>query len=154
MSDRIQSIPYWPLSGFYFFYFAALGSFLPYWNLYLVQKGFNAAQIGELSAIVMATKIISPNLGGIIADKTGKPLRIVRMSCFLTSVLFIGFLFKEGFAWYLVISLGFSFFGIFPYRNLKLPLYRIYKQNRIVTAKFACGVRWDLSSQFYVRGNI
>jgi len=128
MSDRIQSIPYWSLSGFYFFYFAALGSFLPYWNLYLAQKGFNAAQIGELSAVVMATKIISPNLGGIIADKTGQPLRIIRISCFLTSVLFIGFLLKESFAWYLVISLGFSFFW-----NISLPQFEVATLSHLQT---------------------
>ena len=28
-------MPYWRLSGFYFFYFATLGVLVPYWGLYL-----------------------------------------------------------------------------------------------------------------------
>ena len=55
-----NSLPYWRLSGFYLFYFASLGAFLPYWSLYLQSKDFDARAIGELMAIIMATKIIAP----------------------------------------------------------------------------------------------
>ncbi|MFZ2404265.1 MAG: MFS transporter, partial [Methylobacter sp.] len=47
-----MSIPYWRLSGFYFFYFATVGTFLPYWSLYLKETGFNPVQIGELFALL------------------------------------------------------------------------------------------------------
>ena len=39
------------LSSFYFFYFALLGAWLPYWPLYLQQLGYSAASIGVLAAI-------------------------------------------------------------------------------------------------------
>ncbi|OLV71514.1 MFS transporter, partial [Acinetobacter baumannii] len=29
------------LSGFYFFYYSIVGTFMPYWNLYLQDQGFN-----------------------------------------------------------------------------------------------------------------
>ena len=103
-------VPYWRLSNFYFFYFATLGSFLPYWNLFLKHEHFNAAQIGELSALLMATKVISPNVWGAIADRTGKRLKIIRLAAFFTTLLFIGFFVKSGFVWFAVITFGYSFF--------------------------------------------
>ena len=43
-------MPYWRLSSFYLFYFAALGALLPYWGPYLKARGFGAAEIGALMA--------------------------------------------------------------------------------------------------------
>ena len=63
-------VPYWRLSGFYFFYFATLGALLPYWSLYLKDSGCNAIEIGKLSALLVATRIIAPNLWGWFADRT------------------------------------------------------------------------------------
>lgn len=103
-------VPYWRLSNFYFFYFATLGCFVPYWNLFLQYEHFNAAQIGELSALLMATKFISPNVWGVIADRTGKRLKIIRLAAFFTMLLFAGFFFKSGFLWFAVITFGYSFF--------------------------------------------
>ena len=113
-----MSVPYWRLSNFYFFYFATLGSFLPYWNLFLKQQSFNAAQIGELSALMMATKVISPNVWGAIADRTGKRLQIIRFAAFFTTFLFAGFFFKSGFLWFAVMTVGYSFFW-----NASLPQF-------------------------------
>ena len=59
-------MPYWRLSGFYLFYFATLGALVPYWSLYLKGLGFSAVEIGELVAILMATKIVAPNIWGWI----------------------------------------------------------------------------------------
>jgi MFS transporter, PPP family, 3-phenylpropionic acid transporter len=108
--NNSMSIPYWRLSGFYFFYFATVGSFIPYWSLYLKQVGFTADAIGELTALLIGTKMISPNLWGWVADHTGKSLLIIRMASFFTAVLFTGFLFFQGYMWYAAITLSFSFF--------------------------------------------
>ncbi|MGZ5075003.1 MAG: MFS transporter [Methylobacter sp.] len=105
-----MSIPYWRLSGFYFFYFATVGTFLPYWSLYLKDNGFNPAQIGELFALLGATRIIAPMLCGWIADHTGKHLRIIRITSFLTAVLFGGFLYVHGYFWFAAITLAFGIF--------------------------------------------
>lgn len=113
-----MSLPYWRLSAFYFFYFATLGAFLPYWSLYLEDTGFSALEIGELSALMVATKIIAPNLWGWIADHTGKSLRIIRLASFFGALFFAGFLLAEGYLMYAVITVCFSFFW-----NAALPQF-------------------------------
>lgn len=112
------SLPYWRLSGFYFFYFSTLGVFLPFWGLYLESESFSSVEIGELSAFMVATKIIAPNIWGWIADHTGKSLRIIRISSFFAMLLFAGFLFKSGYVWFAIITIGFSFFW-----NAALPQF-------------------------------
>ena len=105
-----MTIPYWRLSGFYFFYFATLGGFLPYWSLYLKDSGFNPIEIGQLSALLVGTKIIAPNLWGWIADHTGKSLRIIRIAAFFAAALFAGFLWAHDYSRFAWITIGFSFF--------------------------------------------
>ncbi|NOR81519.1 MAG: MFS transporter [Methyloprofundus sp.] len=111
-------IPYWRLSGFYFFYFATLGGFLPFWSLYLENNGFNAAEIGELTALLVGTKIIAPNLWGWVADHTGKSLRLIRIASFFAMLLFAGFLYQKSFQWFALVTVGFSFFW-----NAALPQF-------------------------------
>jgi PPP family 3-phenylpropionic acid transporter len=113
-----MSVPYWRLSGFYFFYFAALGAMLPYWSLYLHDKGFNPVEIGELSALLVGTKIIAPNLWGWLADHTGKSLRIIRIASFFAALLFAGFLWAQNYFWFAWITVAFSFFW-----NAALPQF-------------------------------
>ncbi len=113
-----MAIPYWRLSSFYFFYFAALGGFLPYWSLYLEHIKFNALEIGELSALMVATKIIAPNLWGWIADYTGKSLRIIRIASFFAAIIFAGFFYRDTYLWIAMITVGFSFFW-----NAALPQF-------------------------------
>ncbi|OQK17680.1 MFS transporter [Methyloprofundus sedimenti] len=110
--------PYWRLSGFYFFYFATLGGFLPFWSLYLKECSFSAAEIGELTACMVGTKIIAPNLWGWIADQTGKSLRVIRIASFFAMVLFAGFLYKQSFQWFAFVTVSFSFFW-----NAALPQF-------------------------------
>ncbi|CAA9891616.1 MFS transporter, PPP family, 3-phenylpropionic acid transporter [Candidatus Methylobacter favarea] len=105
-----MTVPYWRLSGFYFFFFAALGAHLPYWSLYLKDSGFNPVEIGKLSALLVGTKIIAPNLWGWIADHTCKSLRIIRIASFFAALIFAGFLFIHSYFWYAWITVGFSFF--------------------------------------------
>lgn len=81
---------YLRLSGFYLWYFAILGVFLPYWSLYLRSLGFAPARIGELTAIMLLTKIIAPNLWGWLADHTGRRIAIVRLACLGALVCFSG----------------------------------------------------------------
>ncbi|MGR9000437.1 MAG: MFS transporter, partial [Gammaproteobacteria bacterium] len=105
-----MSVPYWRLSGFYFFYFATLGGFLPYWSLYLKDSGFNPIEIGELSALLVGTRIIAPNLWGWIADHSGKSIRIIRLTSFFAAFLFAGFLWAHNYVWFAWITIAFSFF--------------------------------------------
>ncbi|VAX11142.1 Nucleoside:H+ symporter:Major facilitator superfamily [hydrothermal vent metagenome] len=111
-------MPYWRLSGFYFFYFASLGALLPYWSLYLKSLGFNITEIGNLMAILMATKIISPNIWGWVADHTGRRMAIVRMGCLISMLAFAGVFYSDDFAWLVLVMVVFSFFW-----NATLPQF-------------------------------
>ncbi len=110
--------PYLSLSGFYFCYFATLGTFIPYWGVYLNNAGFNHQQIGELSALLSATRILSPNIGGWLADSTGKSLAVIRFCCFFAALLFGCFLLPNRYAGLVVITLGFGLFW-----NVILPQF-------------------------------
>lgn len=108
---RSADIPYWRLSGFYFFYFAFLGGWVPYWNLYLEkQLHFSPAQIGLVSAVVLGTKIVGPSLWGWLADHFGKRMEIIRWGSLLAFVSFFGVFWHPDFFWLLVIIAVFSFF--------------------------------------------
>ena len=94
-------MPYWRLSGFYLFYFASLGALVPYWGLYLKSTGFSAHDIGVFMAIIMGTKIVSPNIWGWIADHLGHRMLIVRVGCWrqlLLPVFFLATIFG-GYSW-------------------------------------------------------
>ncbi len=103
-------MPYWRLSAFYFFFFSSLGALLPYWGLYLESLGFNPVQIGELMALIMATKIISPNVWGWIADHTGKPMAVVRLGSLAAVLAFSGILLGSSYGWLALVMIVFSFF--------------------------------------------
>ena len=103
-------IPHIPLASFYFFYFAVLGGFMPYWGLYLQSLKFSPESIGQLMAILMATRIIAPNFWGYVADKTGKRLQMVRAGAFLLMFFWLGVFFTENFWPLAFVLLGYSFF--------------------------------------------
>jgi len=109
-------MPYWRLSSFYFFYFAALGALIPFWGLYLKDCGFTPLAIGELMAVLMATKIVAPNLWGWIADRTGAHLSMVRLASLSALLTFSGIFAVDGF-W--GIALVMALFGFFW--NASLP---------------------------------
>ena len=111
-------MPYWRLSTFYLFFFASLGALLPYWALYLDSLGFSSADIGELMAFIMATKIIAPNVWGWIADHTGRRMPIVRLASLCAMLAFGGVLFGSSYWWLALVMITFSFFW-----NASLPQF-------------------------------
>ncbi len=117
---------YWRLSGFYLFYFASLGALLPYWGLYLESLDFSVTEIGQLVAILMATKIVAPNIWGWIADHTGHRMSIVRMGSLLAAISFTGVFIADGFWWLALVMAVFSFFW-----NAALPQFEATTMNHL-----------------------
>ena len=109
-------MPYWRLSSFYFFYFASVGALIPFWGLYLNGRGLSPLAIGQLMAVLMATKVIAPNLWGWLADHTGARLPIVRLTSLLSLLIFTGVFAVEGFWGIAMVMALFSFFW-----NASLP---------------------------------
>lgn len=91
---------------------------MPFWSLYLKQAGFAATEIGELTALLVATKIIAPNLWGWLADRTGRRLRLIRFTALLSAMLFAGFLYSHEYRWFAAVTVAFSFFW-----NATLPQF-------------------------------
>lgn len=108
---KSADIPYWRLSGFYFFYFAFLGGWVPFWNLYLEQSlRFSAAQVGAISSIVLITKIIGPYLWGWLADHYNKRIEIIRWGSFLAFLCFFAIFFRRDFLGLAIAVAAYSFF--------------------------------------------
>lgn len=128
MSTQDQATPYWRLSGFYLFYFATIGALLPYWGLYLQSLGFAAREIGELIAILMATKIIAPNIWAWIADHTGRRMAIVRLGSLLSVVAFCGIFLGSSYWWLAFVLAVFSFCW-----NATLPQFEATTMNYLGT---------------------
>jgi PPP family 3-phenylpropionic acid transporter len=117
---------YWRLSGFYLFYFATLGALVPYWSLYLQSLDFSVTEIGQLTAILMATKIIAPYVWGWIADHTGRRIAIVRIASLLAALAFAGVFAGTGYWWLALVMTAFSFFW-----NASLPQLEATTMNHL-----------------------
>jgi len=109
------------LSSFYFFYFTVFGILVPFSGLYYEFLGFNAIQIGQLSAVFVVTKIVSPNLFGWVSDKTGLKMFWVKLCSFLTFAFLILFAVQDDFYWILLSVFLFSFFF-----HSTLPIFESY----------------------------
>lgn len=76
----MHALPYWRLSGYYFFYFAFLGAFSPYFGLYLQSLSFSAWDIGLLMSQMQFMRLFGPYLWGWLADRFGRRLAIIRFA--------------------------------------------------------------------------
>lgn len=103
-------LPYWRLSGFYFFYFALLGATAPFLALYFDHLGFSAARIGELIAIPMLMRCLAPNLWAWLADRSQQRLAIVRFGAICTMLSFMLIFISKSFAWLAMIMVLHAFF--------------------------------------------
>ncbi len=114
------------LSANYFFYFAVLGLFVPYLSIFLNGKHFSSREIGEILAIVTASKIIGPSLWAMFADKTGKQLSIIRLGALLSLLFFTALAWLNS---YWLITSVLSLFTLFS--AAILPQIEVMTQNSI-----------------------
>ena len=121
-----SKVPYWRLSGFYFFYFASLGVLIPYWSLYLKSLGYNSLTIGGLIAILPATKLIAPYICGWLADHTRRSMLIIRVTSILAVLSFLLVFVSQQLWWLIFAMLLFSFFW-----NATLPQFEAMTLNHL-----------------------
>ncbi|HLP97136.1 MAG TPA: MFS transporter [Sideroxyarcus sp.] len=101
---------HWRIAGFYFFYYAFVGMFSPYWSLYLQSIGFDAIEISVLMSISPVMRMVAPNIWGWLADHTGKRLLVVQAAASLSALFYLGVFATTSF-WGLFIVLSLmSFF--------------------------------------------
>jgi MFS transporter, PPP family, 3-phenylpropionic acid transporter len=103
-------LPYRRLAGFYFFYFAYLGAFAPFFTLYLDSVGMTAVQIGILMSMPQLTRIVAPHLWGWLADRGGSRLRVAQLAGVAGTVAWIGVFASVRFEWLFCVLLAMMFF--------------------------------------------
>lgn len=82
----------------------------PFLSVFLDHRQLSSLEIGEILAVVTATKVIGPTLWAMLSDKTGKQLSIIRLGAFL-SLLSFSFLFLFDSYWSMLIF--FALFSLF-----------------------------------------
>jgi PPP family 3-phenylpropionic acid transporter len=98
------------LSANYFWYFGILGLVVPFLSVFLDARGFTSLEIGEILAVITATKIVAPTLWAQLADKSGKQLTIVKIGALLSLLSFSLIIWTMSY-WPLMFSLAmFSLF--------------------------------------------
>jgi MFS transporter, PPP family, 3-phenylpropionic acid transporter len=105
-----SQLPYWRLAGTYFFYFAYLGAFAPYFSLYLSSLGIAAAGIGVIMALPQLVRIFAPHVWGWLADRSGKRLRVARIGTVVGTVIYCGLFAADSFEALFAVVLLMSFF--------------------------------------------
>jgi PPP family 3-phenylpropionic acid transporter len=106
----MQRFPYWRLSAYYFSYFAFLGVFSPYFTLYLQSLSFSAWDIGLLMSQMPLMRLFGPYLWGMLADRLGQRLQIVRITGLAALIVFSAFFLIARFDGLLLAMVAFAFF--------------------------------------------
>jgi len=81
---------HWRIAGFYFFYYAFVGMFAPYWSLYLQSIHFDAIEISILMSIQPVMRMIAPGIWGALADRIGNRLLVVQVAATLSALFYLG----------------------------------------------------------------
>lgn len=107
---------YFKLSSFYFWYFAFIGAFAPYFALYLKSLGFSAAQIGVLLAVNPVARIFGPNIWGWLSDHYRARSLLIRVTAVGTAVIFLGVFVSTRMGWMFVSLMMLNVFwcGVLP----------------------------------------
>ena len=101
---------HWRIAGFYFFYYAFVGMFAPYWSLYLKSIHFDAIEIAILLSMQPVMRMIAPNIWGWLADHTGQKLLVVKIAAILSAVCYLGVFATTSFWGMLLVLALMSFF--------------------------------------------
>ena len=110
MIIKAESNGRWVLAAQYFLYFGVMGMYLPFFNLYCYQIGFNGWQIGILSASRSVVLIVFGMAWGILADRFQNRRAIYICCNYISATLWGLFLLTTHFYWMLAITI---IYGIF-----------------------------------------
>ena len=104
------------LSNFYFWYFAFVGAFAPFFSLYLQRRGFAPLEIAVLLGISPTLRILVPFFWAWLADHWGHKYKLLRIFAFISPVLFAFMIAKGSFSSVagVLIIWGLLWSGILP----------------------------------------
>ena len=98
------------LAVFYFVFFCAMGAMVPYWTLYLKDRGMSPSSIGLLVGLMTLTQVVAPNVWGAVADTKLGPARTIRWVLAVATVAFAGLFIPGGEWWVASVLLVYGFF--------------------------------------------
>ena len=117
------------LAAFYFFYYATVGAFIPYWGPYLEARGFSALQIGAAFALMGVSRSIMPVAWGVWADRSGQRMRLIRLSTVVSLLLFLAIPLVGNFAAVAALMLAYSVFW-----HALLPQFEVVSLNHVAAS--------------------
>lgn len=85
------------LGAVYFWYFAFVGLFAPYFGLFLQSLGQGAFEIGVLLSLMQVARVLAPHGWAALADRLGRRVRLLRVTLAMSAVCAAGFLAANGF---------------------------------------------------------
>ncbi len=106
----MHRVPYWRLSAYYFTYFSFIGVFAPYFGLYFQSLSFSAWEIGLLMSQMQLMRLFGPYLWGMLADRSGQRLWIVRLTSLAALLVFSAIFFLSSFAALMIAIAVLAFF--------------------------------------------
>lgn len=84
------------MAGGYFWYFATVGLFAPYWPVYLDYRGLDAVGIGLVMSVFAAMRVLGPPLYAHWADASGRPLALLRAALAVAACCALAFHWVHG----------------------------------------------------------
>jgi PPP family 3-phenylpropionic acid transporter len=103
-------LPYWRIAGLYFWYFAFVGAFSPFFGPYLQALGQSAWEIGVLLGAVALVRIVAANFWAWRADRDGQRERALRVSLSFGVVAWLAVFPAREFASLVVVLSAVAFF--------------------------------------------
>lgn len=98
------------LRSIFFFVFLGVGSWLPFYNLYLSELGFSKFQIGTISGVIQANMILVMPFWGYWADRYGRK-RILMIALLSTVFIMNAFLIQGSYWYFIIFTFCFAFFS-------------------------------------------
>lgn len=88
-------VVHWQLSGFYFFYYATLAAWIPYWGAHLSNRGFGVEFVGLSMAVILAMRIVGAAIWGYLGNRYKNYLFLIRMGALLSCLSYTFLLFAD-----------------------------------------------------------
>ena len=92
-------------AAFYGGFFLTAGILLPFWPLWLENRGLGAVQIGIILALGPWVRVLTNPMVAQVADRSGRAKTVLAIFAGLSLLAFTGFIPAQGFWWILAISL-------------------------------------------------
>lgn len=97
-------------SLYYFFYYLALASFIPYVSLFMSERGISFTRIGVIFSLWALVSVISQPVMGIVSDRLHDRRILLMIATIISPVAAFGFYFFDSFTALIVLSVIFPWF--------------------------------------------